>query len=62
MTPLTDNQIAALKGELSEKDYIEEGMGLFQKGLVHLDPTIGGARAFPISAKGRKVALELRAK
>lgn len=58
---LTDQQKKALRGELSEAEYADQGMGLFQAGLCSLDPLVNGARSFQLTQKGRETALALRA-
>lgn len=57
---LTEQQQKALRGELTETEYAKEGMGLFKAGLCSIDPLLTGAYAFPLTEKGREVALALR--
>lgn len=52
---------AALRGELSEKEYAEIGMALFHAGYASLDPLASGARRFPLTEKGIRRAKMLRA-
>ena len=60
MENLTPRQKAALRGQLSRRNFEREGMGLFQLGLVSLDPLPDGPEAFSLTEQGRKVAVDLR--
>lgn len=58
-----DNMIElALMGKLTEREYASVGMRLFACGYASIDPLLDGAMQFPLTQKGRKRAIELRAR
>jgi len=57
---LSTDDVRALCGEMTPTEYAAHGMELFDKGLVKIDPLASGARTFPLTSNGIRIAHLLR--